>query len=333
MALVAPITGTMDALVKFAGGATDGLGKVVGESIADIRSAVNSFMDGPQISNALKDFDPIEDIGKFVGESIEDINSTVNSLMKGPQISNALKDFGSNYDNYFNEAMTTVLERVNAVADVISSDAEGSPLARGQVPQLRKPKLKFPETGVSALADVTSSMRERNAQRFPLTGEWWKIPKYKLAEEKGKDVVKEVVDIVTSLNLGSPEHGIMEKIAVAESRNGEHPGTYGYKNGERYFGGIWQVDKIGFEATQDTKSHRGLKRKYAIIKEKLGIDWTKVKWEDLTKPLYSGIAARLVLTLAIDPIPEDEIEQGVYYKKHYNRSGDATDQSLVDRNR
>jgi hypothetical protein len=54
MALVAPITGTMDALVKFAGGATDGLGKVVGESIADIRSAVNSFLDGTEISTALK---------------------------------------------------------------------------------------------------------------------------------------------------------------------------------------------------------------------------------------------------------------------------------------
>jgi hypothetical protein len=166
------------------------------------------------------------------------------------------------------------------------------------------------------------------------------IPDYELPEKKGKDVVKEVVDIVTNLKLGGPEFGIMERIAVAESRNGEHPGTFSNKDGKPYYGGIWQVDKIGFEATQDTTSHPGLKRKFEKIKKELGIDWTTVKWEDLTKPLYSGIAARLVLTLAFDdatrtspPIPRDETAQGVYYNKHYNRSGRATDQSLVDRNR
>jgi hypothetical protein len=43
-----------------------------------------------------------------------------------------------------------------------------------------------------------------------------------------------------------------------------------------------------------------LKKKYEIIKKELGIDWTKVKWEDLRKPLYSALAARLLLTLAFN---------------------------------
>jgi hypothetical protein len=309
MALVAPIMGSIDELGKFVGGAVDGLGKVVGESIEDIRSAVNSFLGGTEIQ------DTIRDIGY------------------------AVKDFGSNYDNYFNEAMTTVLSRVNAVAGAISSDAEGSTLARGQVPQLVDPKIKLPETGVSALADVTSSLNEKIDGRIKLTISP-DIPDYELPEKKGKDVVKEVVRIVTNLKLGGPEFGILERIAQAESRNGDHPDTFSNKDGKPYFGGIWQVDKIGFEATQDTTSHPRLKEKFKKIKRELGIDWTTVKWEDLTKPLYSGIAARLVLTLAFDPatrtsppIPRDETAQGVYYNKHYNRSGRATDQSLVDRNR
>jgi predicted CopG family antitoxin len=185
MALVEPIMGSMDALVKFAGGAVDGLGKVVGGATDDIRSAVNSFLDGPQISNALKDFDPIDGLGKLVGGatdglgkvvggSIEDIGSAFNSFMKGPQISNAVKDIGSNSESFFKDAMITILERVNAVAGAISSDAEGSTLARGQVPQLRKPNLIFPETGVNALADVTSRILSENkiCRGFKVTQKW-----------------------------------------------------------------------------------------------------------------------------------------------------------------
>ena len=302
MALVAPIIGSMVELGKFAGGAVDGLGKVVGESIEDIRSAVNSFLGGTQISNTLKDFDPIEDIGKFVGESIEDINSTVNSLMKGPQISNALKDFGSNSESFFKDAMTTILTGVNAVADVISSDAEGSPKADKLVPQ-------------------------------------WDEPKYKRSEEKGKDVVKEAVSVVTRLKLGSEEFGILERIAQHESLNGEHSGTFSNKNGKAYHGGIFQVDEKGFKDTQNISSHPGLKKKFDKIKKELGIDWTTVKWEDLRKPLYSALAARLLLTLAYDPktktsppIPKDKKGQADYWKKYYNKSGKGTPKKFLDSN-
>jgi hypothetical protein len=89
-----------------------------------------------------------------------------------------MKDLGSNYDSFFNDAMTTVLSRVNAVAGAISSDAEGSTLARGQVPQLVDPKIKLPETGVSALADVTSSLNEKIDGRIKLTRRIYLIMNY-----------------------------------------------------------------------------------------------------------------------------------------------------------
>jgi hypothetical protein len=77
--------------------------------------------------------------------------------VEGPQISDTLKDFGSNSDSFFNDAMTTILEGVNAVAGAISSDAEGSTLARGpSFLSCVTPEVKSPETGVKLLADVTS---------------------------------------------------------------------------------------------------------------------------------------------------------------------------------
>lgn len=40
-----------------------------------------------------------------------------------------------------------------------------------------------------------------------------------------------------------------------------------------------------------------LREQYDLILEKLNIDWEYVHWNDLTKPLYSGLAASLVLQL------------------------------------
>jgi hypothetical protein len=258
MALVAPIMGSIDELGKFVGGS-------------------------------------IDELGKFVGGSIDDIGSAVNSFMSGTQISDALKNLGPNYDSFFNDSMTTILKGVNAVADVISSDAEGSTKADKLAPQLREPKIEFPE-------------------------------------EKGKDVVKQAVSVVTRLKLGSEEHGFLERIAQHESLNGEHPGTFSNKNGKPYHGGIFQVDEIGFKDTQNTTSHPNLKKKYAIIKKELGIDWTKVKWEDLRKPLYSALAARLLLTLALKPIPKDRKEQAVYWKDNFNKSGKGTPEIFLKSN-
>jgi GH24 family phage-related lysozyme (muramidase) len=97
------------------------------------------------------------ELGKFVGGAMDDIGSAVNSFMKGTQISDTLKDFGSNYDNFFNDAMTTVLSGVNAVADVISSDAEGSTTKEvGEgldqaVSEVPTPEVPTPEEAAQAL--------------------------------------------------------------------------------------------------------------------------------------------------------------------------------------
>ena len=89
-----------------------------------------------------------------------------------------------------------------------------------------------------------------------------------------------------------------------------------------------QVDQIGYI---ETVIQQGLKRYRDDIKAKLGIDWTKTQWEDLEKPLYSGLAARLFLARISEPIPSDLPSQAQYWKTYYNtEAGKGTVQKFID---
>lgn len=128
----------------------------------------------------------------------------------------------------------------------------------------------------------------------------------------GSQVVADVIKCVENA-LGTTK-GLLERTALVESNYGRHPGTY--RAG--YHGGIWQVDLAGFRDTQDTTSHPKLQQAYQSIRQKLGIDWTKVKYSELRKPLYSAIAARLKYRNVPSPIPNSVSGQGNYWKKNYN---------------
>ena len=141
----------------------------------------------------------------------------------------------------------------------------------------------------------------------------------------GSGVVEEVVSKLQSL-FGS-DYKFLRRIAYVESKDGIDKNTY--RSG--YDGGIWQVDRVGFQSTQDTKSHPGLKQKHEKIKQNLDIDWGQVQWSDLRKPLYSGLAARLYLLKIPAPIPSSLKDQAEYWKRYYNtRSGAGTAQKFID---
>ena len=82
---------------------------------------------------------------------------------------------------------------------------------------------------------------------------------------------------------------------------------------------------------KETVKQVGLKKYWDQIKAKLGIDWTKTSWQDLKKPLYSGLACRLYLARIKPPIPADLPSQAKYWKKHYNTvAGKGTVQKFID---
>ena len=137
----------------------------------------------------------------------------------------------------------------------------------------------------------------------------------------GSKIVKDAVSKVESTLGGTNQ--FLKRIAYVESKNGQDPNTY--RDG--YHGGIWQVDQIGFEDTQNVASHPKLGKHFEKIEKQFGIKWVDVKYEDLRKPLISALAARLKLLNMKPTIPPswDAGRQGEMWKKYYNtESGKGT---------
>ena len=145
----------------------------------------------------------------------------------------------------------------------------------------------------------------------------------------GSDVTRAVVSKIEASEIFPTDHRLLRRIAYVESKDGEDPNTYR----EGYFGGIWQVDQVAFEDTQDTSSHPALINKYAAIEKDFGINWSQVAWEELQKPFFSGLAARLYLSNIPNTIPlaGDIAGQAAYWKTYYNTGeGAGTQERFID---
>ena len=145
----------------------------------------------------------------------------------------------------------------------------------------------------------------------------------------GANVVQATVAQIRDSGIFPDDHQLLRRIAWVESRDGTHLLTYR----QGYHGGIWQVDLTGFRDTQDTTSHPELVSKFREIQGRFNIDWRSVQWEDLRKPLYSGLAARLFLSNVAESIPlaSDVAGQASYWKRHYNtESGAGTEAGFIE---
>ena len=144
----------------------------------------------------------------------------------------------------------------------------------------------------------------------------------------GSSVVQATVALIRGSGIFPNDHQLLRRIAWVESKDGTDPQTYR----QGYHGGIWQVDLIGFQDTQNITSHPGLVSKFSKIRRQFGIDWRTVQWEDLRKPLYSGLAARLLLSNKPEPIPlaSNVTAQASYWKEHYNtEKGAGTEEKFI----
>lgn len=144
----------------------------------------------------------------------------------------------------------------------------------------------------------------------------------------GAAVVRAVVNLIQNSEIFPDDKQLLRRIAFVESTDGNDPNTY--RDG--YYGGIWQVDRAGFEDTKDVTSHPNLRIKLEEVHMEFGIKWEDVQWRDLLKPLYSGLAARLFLSNKPESIPSDIQGQAEYWKRHYNtEAGAGTVQDFVER--
>ena len=118
------------------------------------------------------------------------------------------------------------------------------------------------------------------------------------------------------------DNELLRRIAYTETRDGTLSSTY--RSG--YHGGIWAVDEAQFLRTKDTAQNTRLPAKFQQIQLHFGISWPSVQWRELRKPLYSALAARLVLYIAPLSIPpaDDLPTQAQFWVAHYNSDGDAS---------
>ena len=144
----------------------------------------------------------------------------------------------------------------------------------------------------------------------------------------GEETVREAVGLVDKVFPGA---GLfLRRTAKVESNFGEHSNTFVDRDATGGSMGIWRTDRnSAFADTKNIKSHPGLVSKHKKIKEVFGIDWMKVEFLDLRKPLISALAARLFLLNLRNwkpgiPLPITLEDQGEFYKTHYNKTGKGT---------
>ena len=116
----------------------------------------------------------------------------------------------------------------------------------------------------------------------------------------------------------SDDNGFLRRIAYAETRDGT--------SSSAEFHNIWAVGQEGLERTK-ISNHPTVNIKRNLIALELDIDWLMVDWDDLKRPFYSAVAARLLLFLAPELIPDfsDIPEQARFWKQYYNVDGSLSE--------
>ncbi|XP_070175590.1 uncharacterized protein [Littorina saxatilis] len=125
-------------------------------------------------------------------------------------------------------------------------------------------------------------------------------------------VTEAVIDLIGQSCIFDEDNLFYRRVAFLETNDGTFGKTYGNSG---YHGGIWQVDSSMFQATKANTAQ--LRTKYAAIRDAFGIDWMSVQWQDLEKPLYSGLAAALY-TFTQGKVPTNLEQQGTYVHSHYH---------------
>ena len=138
----------------------------------------------------------------------------------------------------------------------------------------------------------------------------------------GSSVVSACLSLIEYSGIFSSDNELLRRIAYVETNNGDDADTY--RSG--YDGGIWAVDENLFNATQDTATITTLTSLHQQIQSTFSIQWSSVQWNDLRKPLYSAVAARLFFYTVFTSIPISSViqSQATYWVDNYNPSGSTS---------
>ena len=134
----------------------------------------------------------------------------------------------------------------------------------------------------------------------------------------GTDVVLLSIAYIHQVAIFQDDNDLLRRIAFVETKDGSYLDAFNNS------GGIWAVNEDTFLNMQINSS---LFQKHEEIRQLFGIDWKAVQWSELNKPLYSALAARLVLFIAPKDIPSSDtvLAQARFWRDHYNGDGSVKD--------
>lgn len=152
---------------------------------------------------------------------------------------------------------------------------------------------------------------EAKSKRVRLT-----IPKTLLVvDSQGMDVIDDAAELTTkavtkaSKPIFMDDNHFIKRVAMVENS----------LNRTSKEGGLWNVDHCAFKATQSKrKENKQLAMLHKTVRRTFGVTWSKIKYSDLRRPLYSVLAARIVLEMTERPIPRGLRNQAKLWLETYH---------------
>lgn len=140
----------------------------------------------------------------------------------------------------------------------------------------------------------------------------------------GPDVVAATIAKIEATHIYASDKRLLHRIAYVEMEEGQ--------TGDN--GGIWKVSREDFEHTKQDESLDEKRSDIAAAFPEIN-DWELVQWEDLNKPLWSALAARLVILQAVlnnstdIPALSDSSGQAAFWNTYYNVHGNASHFQMI----
>ena len=152
---------------------------------------------------------------------------------------------------------------------------------------------------------------EARSKRFRLT-----IPKSLLVvDSQGIGVIEDAAELTKKASTKSSkpifmaDNFFIKRVAMVENS----------LNRTSKEGGLWNVDECAFKATQGKrKENKQLAALHKTVRRTFGVTWSKIKFSDLRRPLYSVLAARIVLEMNERSIPRGLRNQARFWLETYH---------------
>ena len=136
-------------------------------------------------------------------------------------------------------------------------------------------------------------------------------------DSNGTTVVLLAVATLQQSAVFSDDNGMLRRIAYVETRDG---------TSKSFEQNIWAVSHEALQLTQ-MSGNPTLNVKRNLIAIEFDIDWNAVELDDMKRPFYSALAARLLLFIAPERLPDssDITAQAQFWKQYYNTNGSIDD--------